>query len=122
MTDAKHGDFIWYDFLTTDPKGAVAFYSEVIGWKAQPFENAPYTMFLGSQGPLGGVGQMPDAAVKMGAPPHWTTNVCCDDVDATAKKAKELGGKILVEPGEFPSVGRLGVIADPQGTTINIFK
>jgi predicted enzyme related to lactoylglutathione lyase len=32
---ARRGDFIWYDVMTTDPKAATSFYSQVIGWDAQ---------------------------------------------------------------------------------------
>ena len=61
---------------------AVTFYSDVVGWKTQLFEGGPmeYRMWVGSEGPLGGVMQLPEAAVKMGAPPHWTSNVTVDDV------------------------------------------
>ncbi len=118
------GDFVWYDLLTSDPKAAIAFYTDVIGWKTQAFEGGPkeYQMWVGSQGPLGGVMQLPEEAVKMGAPPHWTSNVTVDDVDATTKRVKELGGQVYQEPTDMPSVGRFAVIADPQGAVISIFK
>lgn len=42
-----------------------------------------------------------------------------DDVDATAKQAEQLGGKVCVAPREIPDVGRFCVIQDPQGAVIN---
>ena len=27
-----HGDFIWYELMTTDAEGARRFYSSVVGW------------------------------------------------------------------------------------------
>jgi predicted enzyme related to lactoylglutathione lyase len=125
MTDATQGSFVWYDLLTRDPKEAVAFYTKVIGWTAQPFESASpysYTMFVGSRGPLAGTAELPEQARKMGAPPHWTSNVFVNDVDATVAQAKKLGGRTLVEPSDYPKVGRLAVLADPQGAPINVFK
>ncbi|HEY4116579.1 MAG TPA: VOC family protein [Byssovorax sp.] len=118
------GEFVWYELLTTDVDAAKAFYSHVVGWKTQPFPESPmpYTMWVGEQGPLGGVMPLPDEAKKMGAPPHWTANVHVADVDKTAARVKELGGKIYVEPTDIPTVGRFAVIADPQGATISIFK
>jgi uncharacterized protein len=121
MTESNIGRFVWYDLLTTDPDTAVPFYSHVIGWKAQAWEGG-YTMFLSEQGPHAGAAKLPDAAKKMGAPPHWTSNVAVADVDATAAQARRLGGRVLVEPADFPKVGRLAVIADPQGAPINVFK
>jgi hypothetical protein len=39
-----------------------------------------------------------------------------DDADATADKAAELGGQVLVPPFDAPWV-RMTVISDPQGAT-----
>ena len=39
-----------------------------------------------------------------------------DDADATAARAEELGGRVIVEPFDAPWV-RMTVIADPQGAT-----
>ncbi len=118
------GRFVWYELLTSDVRAAVAYYTEVVGWKAQLFDNgpAPYTMWTASQGPLGGVYDLPDQAKQMGAPPHWTAHVDVADVDKACAKVKELGGKVYVEPHDIPTVGRYGVIADPQGATICVFK
>ena len=30
-----HGKFVWYDVMTSDPKAAESFYSNVIGWTAK---------------------------------------------------------------------------------------
>jgi uncharacterized protein len=123
MAKAVKGNFVWYEHLTHDPKAAIAFYTEVMGWKTQPFaENTDYTMWVGSQGPLGGVMKLPEEAVKMGAPPHWMGNVIVDDVDATVAQVKSLGGKVYKEPADIPTVGRFAVIADPQGASMAVFK
>jgi predicted enzyme related to lactoylglutathione lyase len=121
MTTATTGQFIWYDLLTANPDAAVAFYAHVIGWTPQPFENA-YTMFAGSQGPLSGVAQLPEQAANMGRPSHWTGNVMVSNVDETAREAKKLGGHVYVEPSTYGPIGRLAVIGDPQGNTMNVFK
>jgi len=121
MTTTNTGRFVWYELLTTDPKGAIAFYTDVIGWKTQPWETGEYTMWVGSQGPLGGVMTLPEDAKKMGAPPHWNANVEVANVDQTVAKVKELGGRIYVPPTDVPKVGRFAIIADPQGASIAIF-
>jgi predicted enzyme related to lactoylglutathione lyase len=41
--------------------------------------------------------------------------VLVDDIHATVAGAKELGGKILIEPKEDLHDGRLALIADPSG-------
>jgi len=72
MANANNGRFVWYEHLTKDPKAAIAFYSDVVGWQTQPFgQGGQYIMWTSSQGPLGGVIELPAEAAKMGAPPHW---------------------------------------------------
>lgn len=119
------GRFVWYELLTTDTKAAIAFYSEVIGWKPELFPDStgpePYTMWVGSQGPLGGVMALPAEAQKMGAPPHWMAHVEVDDVDATIARIKAKGGTVYVPPTDIPTVGRFSVIADPQGASLSVF-
>src|SRR4051794_31408162 len=114
MTDSNTGRFVWYELLTSDPEGALTFYPDVVGWKTQPFQSGGYTMWVGSQGPLGGVSRLPDEAKKMGAPPYWQANIIVANVDESVAKVKELGGKVYVVE-DVPTVGRLAVIADPQG-------
>jgi predicted enzyme related to lactoylglutathione lyase len=123
MASANTGLFVWYEHLTKDVRTAIAFYSDVVGWKTQPFgEGGDYVMWVGSQGPLGGVMRLPDEAAKMGAPAHWMAHVQVEDVDSTVALTRKLGGKIWKEPTDIPTVGRFAVIADPQGAAIAIFK
>lgn len=122
MANTQNGHFVWHDHMTKDPKAAVAFYGEVIGWKTQPFGESPdYLMWVGSQGPFGGVTKLPEAAAKMGAPPHWMGHVQVENVDAAAELVKQRGGKIYEGPSDIPTVGRFCVIADPQGAVISMF-
>ena len=54
-------------------------------------------------------GQVPDEV-----PPHWLVYFAVDDADATAEKAKELGGGVAFGPMDIP-VGRFAVLTDPHG-------
>ena len=49
-------------------------------------------------------------------PAHWSVTFAVDDADATAARAAELGGSVLVPPFDAPWV-RMSVLADPQGAT-----
>jgi predicted enzyme related to lactoylglutathione lyase len=118
----NNGRFVWYEYLAKDTKKAIAFYSDVVGWKTQPFpEGGDYIMWIGGQGPLGGVMTLPDEAAKMGTPPNWMAHVQVQDVDATAALAKKLGGRVYKEPTDIPNVGRFAVLADPQGAAFSVF-
>jgi predicted enzyme related to lactoylglutathione lyase len=121
MAQATPGRFVWYDHLALDAKVAIDFYSHVFGWATQPIQQG-YTIFAGGQGPMAGTVDMPEPMRKQGVPPHWTSNVFVADVDASVAAAREHGGRVLFEPDDFPDVGRLAGIADPQGAAIHLFK
>jgi predicted enzyme related to lactoylglutathione lyase len=61
-------------------------------------------------------------AQQMGVPPHWNTYVSVASADASAKKAKELGGKLLMEPFDVMDVGRMAIVQDPQGGVLSIWE
>ena len=117
----NQGRFVWYELLTTNPDAAVAFYGEAVGWKTEPFGPDGYRMWVGSQGPLGGVMRLPDEAAKMGAPSHWMSHVQVASVDESVALATSLGAKVHVPPQDIPTVGRFSVIADPQGAVLSLF-
>lgn len=114
------GRFAWYELLTSDPKGAIAFYTEVLGWKTELFAGSDYTMWVADQGPLGGVTQLPAQAVQMGASPYWQANVEVENLDAALALVTKLGGRII-HSEDVPSIGRFAVIADPQGAVLALF-
>jgi predicted enzyme related to lactoylglutathione lyase len=51
-------------------------------------------------------------------PPHWNVYIAVDSADATARKAQDLGGKVLMDPFEVMELGRMTVVQDPTGATI----
>jgi hypothetical protein len=121
---SARGRYVWFDLMTSDVEAAKAFYTETIGWKTQEWGGpTPYTMWnvKGDVG-VGGVMELPAEVKQMGAPPHWMGYVAVDDVDATAKKAKELGGQVHKAGMDIPEVGRFAVLADPQGAAFAVFK
>jgi predicted enzyme related to lactoylglutathione lyase len=124
MADDGRGKFVWYELMTTDSEAAKGFYTDVIGWSTSPFEGAPipYTMWMKGESPIGGLMDLPDEARQAGAPPHWLGYVAVPDVDATAARAKELGGRVVHGPADIPDVGRFAILADPQGAVLAAFR
>ncbi len=106
---------VWFELMTSDVGAAKKFYSELMKWdiKDMPMENMNYSVASVDGEDVGGLMSMPPDSEEM--PPAWGLYITVDDVDATAAKAKELGGKVLVEPQDIPQVGRFCVIQDPQG-------
>jgi uncharacterized protein len=124
---------------TRDPDAARSFYASVFGWQTLvPFDGAEmwtlpgYGDFLERHHP-----DLRKQMAEAGAPPrfedvvatinpiaddqpdtpaHWSVTFATDDAEATAAKATELGGKVIVPPFDAPWV-RMTIIGDPQGAT-----
>jgi len=121
--DANHGRFVWYDLMTGDPAAAQSFYTELVGWGTQEWNEGdqPYTMWTNDETPLGGVMEMPEKVREAGAPPHWMAYLAVPDVKATADRVVELGGKILHPATDIPGAGCFAVLADPQGAAFAVY-
>ncbi|WP_245283912.1 VOC family protein [Bradyrhizobium sp. Cp5.3] len=112
------GRFAWYELLTTDISGAAAFYGKVVGWAAKDASTPElaYTVLNAGDAPVVGFMGLPEEGLRMGATPRWVGYVAVDDMDAKAAQIRRLGGAILVPPTDS-NIGRISVVADPQGAT-----
>lgn len=117
-----HGTLCWADLSTPDVKGASHFYSGLFGWQliTDPKDPSGYLHIKNGEHHIGGI--PPAAQHQPGVPPHWMAYFQVDDVDATANKAKGMGAKLHLPPMSMEGVGRMSVIADPQGAVFAIFK
>jgi len=117
-----HGTLVWADLSTPDAKRASDFYSGLFGWQvaADPKDPSGYLHIRNGEHFIGGV--PPATHRQPGAPAHWMPYFQVDDVDAAANKAKEMGAKLHLPPMSMEGVGRMSVIADPQGAAFSIFK
>ena len=113
--------FVWYELMTADVRAAAAFYSEVVGWKVDPTDPR-YTLLKIGDAQVAGMLDMPAELHAMGMPATWSGYVAVADVDATAARVLQLGGKVLRPAGDIPDVGRFAVVADPQGSAFLLFK
>jgi predicted enzyme related to lactoylglutathione lyase len=112
---------------TPDPEGAKASYGAVFGWQTDTFAAGDIEVTLWRlPGYEGGEPEQPVPAdvVGVAAPgdaPRWDVDLWVDDPDATAARAAELGGTVLMEPMDL-AVGRRAVLADPQGATFSVSR
>jgi uncharacterized protein len=106
---------VWTELMTTDPKKAQAFYTGLFNWGAEAMPMGEFTYTLWKRG-ADNAGGMMQITPEMGpVPSHWLPYFGVENADATAKKAKDLGGKAVVEPRDIPNVGRFAVLVDPSG-------
>jgi predicted enzyme related to lactoylglutathione lyase len=112
------GCFVWYELLTTDMPAAAAFYGQVVGWtvKDASTPELAYTLLAAGDAPVVGLMELPEEGLRLGATPRWVGYVAVDDMDTSATEIRRLGGAILVSPTDS-NIGRISVVADPQGAT-----
>jgi len=121
---SPHGSHIWYELLTPDPMGAKSFYDAVIGWdiEPQPAGEMDYRMIRAADDNVGGVMRLNEEMVQHGAKPVWLGYVAVDDVDAAVAKVEAKGGKTHLPAFDIPDIGRIAMVADPQGNTFYVMK
>lgn len=120
LTTNPPGNFGWADLATTDSDATKKFYTEILGWTYNDIpmgDGQAYSMCLVNGKEVGALHGMTN-----GQPPHWNTYVVVESADASAAKAKELGGNILMEPFDVFDQVRLAVIMDPTGAVFSIMQ
>src|SRR3989442_9137574 len=79
------GKFVWHEQVSSDPKQAQDFYTQLFGWDTEVFKpgDADYTMISSRGQSHGGFG----AAMEVAPPPHWLSHVRVENVDKTVERA-----------------------------------
>ena len=139
----EHGSVNFNDLHTRDLEAARSFYGAVFGWEALDLGGGfmwalpGYGDFLEQRNPgmrermksMGAPERFEDAVASLRAipddqpdtQPHWGLTFAVDDADATASRASELGGQVVVPPFDAPWV-RMTIIRDPQGAIFTASK
>jgi len=124
---------------TRNVAGARSFYGSVFGWQTLTLDGGAQMWTLpgygdhlerdnpglrkrmaeadapqGFEDAVATINPIPDD--QPDTPAHWSVTFAVDDADATAARATELGGKVIVPPFDAPWV-RMTIIGDPQGAT-----
>ena len=109
--------FIWYELLTADRRAAEDFYGGVVGWETSEFGGAGtgYTILSAGGRGVGGIAGITDEMRSGGMRPGWLGYVGVADADGKARSIEAAGGRVVMEPGEIPDVGRFALVADPGG-------
>lgn len=121
----KPGEFCWTDLGVKDFASAKKFYKGLFGWKFAEYpmgEGAVYAIVSVGGKEVCGVYTMAEAQKKLKAPPYWLPYISVKSTDATAKKAKAAGGKIITKPTEVMDKGRMAVIQDPTGAVFALWE
>ena len=135
----EHGTVNFNNLNTRDREAAAAFYGAVFGWELLDLGGGGAMWRMGAYGDhleerdpglkqrireMGAVDRFADVVAALvplgddqaGTPAHWSVTFAVDDADAAARRATELGGKVLAAPFDAPWV-RMAILADPAGAT-----
>jgi len=110
----------WTELHSGDIEKDVAWLKSTFGYTIQEMpmpQGGTYYICLAEDGAVCG-GACP--CMIDGGKPQWLTWIHVEDVDATAQKITELGGKAPTEGADYPGVGRMALVADPTGAAFGI--
>ncbi|MCE9599815.1 MAG: VOC family protein [Spirochaetia bacterium] len=116
----RRGDVFWTELNTSNPDAGLKFYQKLFGWSSKPMPMGPdmtYNVLVQNGKEFGGVLKTQDPA----APSTWLSYFWVDSVDQATETAKQLGGTVLMPPGDIPGTGRMSVIQDPTGASFALF-
>jgi len=116
------GSFCWPEVAVADAGRAKGFYSEALGWDMQDVPGGFYTLAMRKGKAVAGLYGLSDAQKAQKVPPHWMSYVRVASADESAKKAGDLGGKVLAPAFDVPTVGRMAVVEDPTGACLALWE
>jgi uncharacterized protein len=119
------GTFCWPELATTDQKAGVGFYRALFGWDVNDQPMGPgetYSMFEMRGRAVAAACALRPEERQHGVPPHWNAYVTVADADDAARRAQELGGKVLAPAFDVMDAGRMAVLQDPTGAVFQVWQ
>jgi len=113
--------FVHVELHSNDLKTARDFFSKLFGWKLEDMPMpgmGTYTMIGVGEGTGGGM----TVNEQKGVPSHWLAYVGVDDINASTKKAKQLGAKIMLDVTPVADMGFMSIIVDPSGAALGLWQ
>jgi predicted enzyme related to lactoylglutathione lyase len=120
-TEAAAGAPCWAELGTSDVPKAGEFYSTLFGWTVTTdprTEAGGYTIASLQRAPVAALSPL----YAPGQPVAWTVSFAVLDADATASRAAEQGGAVLMAPTDIFDNGRFAVLRDPAGAMFTIWQ
>jgi uncharacterized protein len=112
------GALCWNELAAPDLDAAPDFYSQLFGWRVEPFEGGPmrYLTIKIDGETNGGMRE-----TQPQEPPYWLVYFAVEDVEAGMARVEELGGSAVSGPHDMSSVGKIGVVRDDQGAVFALY-
>jgi uncharacterized protein len=119
------GEFCWIELATSNQNAAKSFYTALFGWTVRDVPIGPNDIYslLELQGRVAAAAfAISGSESAAGVPPHWHLYVAVASADEAAKKAAELGGKVVEAPFDVMDRGRAALIQDPTGAFFSVWE
>lgn len=112
--------WLWVDLWTRDPTASSSFYQRLLGLEPRTVDltGKPYTVLARGQKPYAGMIPLPQSDIR----PNWLPIVRVKDVAATAERAAQLGGRVLLAPSPEIRGGKAAIVADPSGGGVAVHE
>jgi uncharacterized protein len=108
----------WNELATSDVERDKSFFAEMFGWEYET-DDRGYTTIRNAGSRNGGIREQTES--ERTREPGWLPYIAVESADDAARQAEQLGGRGLVPTTEI-SIGRLAVVADPQGAAFAVFE
>ena len=120
-TDVGPGRIAWFDITTTDLPRSKDFYGKLFDWQFTPVQGTDQAAEIVAGGTPIGTLRVAEGKIT---PFNGVVYVQVTDLQASCKKAKELGGTI---PDGFPfnlpdGIGAIALVVDPAGHPIGLYS
>lgn len=119
----KIGTVVWTDLTVSNAKEVKDFYTEVMGVKSSDVnmgEYSDYTLIAPNEKEVV-AGVCHARGENADLPSQWLVYFQVEDVDVSAQKCKEMGGKVIAGPRELGE-GRFCVVQDPAGAVAALYS
>ena len=118
-----------FEIYTDDDDKLATFYTSLFDWNVQPMPGMNYSwvktvatndkgMPTEPGGINGGMMKRPDGYTTRA----WVNYVNVDSVDASAKRAQELGAKVMKPKAAVPNMGWFVMLLDPEGNPFALWQ
>ena len=126
---------VHFEIHASEPQQLIDFYSGLLGWRFTQFGDTPYWTIETGEGSIGNVagsaghGINGGLLLRQGSKPELGTPVVgcnivvgVDEVDSLMSRGIELGGTEALPAEDYPGVGRVGYLLDPDNNVFGMIS
>jgi predicted enzyme related to lactoylglutathione lyase len=126
---------VHFEIHASEPQKLIDFYSGLLGWTFNQFGDTPYWTIVTGEGAIGNVAGTAGHGInggllqRMGPRPELGAPVVgcnivvgVDEVDPLMARGVELGGTEALPAQDYPGVGRVGYLLDPDNNVFGMIS